>query len=209
MKKTLFILSAMALLFAACNKEEIQQTHKSGEPFTLTISYPVTKTAIDSDGKVTWVEGEDNVVVHNGYTYQTVPVTNVSADGLSATITTTVDATAGRYPDYLFVIYPAEAFNTAARSGNMYYYDNVTTSNAQIAVGNTNTSSLSLINVCGGMSFSVDGSIDVDSYEIVDNNGTAIGYSALEIKDKNGTATVSLGGQRKANGQSVRCVVDE
>jgi len=161
MKKTLFILSAMALLFAACNKEEIQQTHKSGEPFTLTISYPVTKTTIDSDGKVTWVEGEDNVVVHNGYTYQTVPVTNVSADGRSATITTTVDATAGRYPDYLFVIYPAEAFNTAARSGNMYYYDNVT-------------------------------------------YGTS-----LYIYDSSGTATVSLGGQRKANGQSVRCVVDE
>lgn len=147
-------------------------THKSGEPFTLTVSYPATKTDIASDGKVTWVEGEDNVVVHNGYTYETVPVANVSADGRSATITTTVDAAAGT-----FSVKPGENTYTFPVPGYLYY-----------------------------SSASYDKPAQRGKYWTCSNSTYG---TSLYVYDSSGSAVISIGGQRKANGQSVRCVADD
>ena len=63
MKKTMLFSSALVALamLASCQKEafiEIQATATGVTEFTATID-PPTKTAIDVDGKITWVEGDE------------------------------------------------------------------------------------------------------------------------------------------------------
>ena len=78
MKKSILISAALLALamLASCQKEQLIETPTGVTEFTATIEQP-TKTAIASDGKVTWVAG-DEITITDGASNSSIYVAESS-----------------------------------------------------------------------------------------------------------------------------------
>jgi hypothetical protein len=122
----LFSMAALALAFAACNKEIekkeiiIEEPAQVGIPFTATIGAPATKTVItegtgDDAGKllVVWKVGDEVALVHNSVV-DVATVTAVDGSG-NATIDATITGSPSDNDD-VALVYPADAVASATPS---------------------------------------------------------------------------------------------
>lgn len=194
MKKTIKF-AAVALCAAAlaisCNKESIQINVEKAQPemVTFTCQLPeMTKVSITPDGtvgKVAWEEG-DEILIHGKHTesgcYTIVKLTkdDISADGKSATISFSgISSYAAReeYNSVFYAAYPASAVKLGE-----HCYDNTRFNGSDapfmVAVNEENT--FLFQNICGVISFSLNG--DFDSYVFSGNNDEIVAYEAFQSR---------------------------
>lgn len=191
--KNIFKLSALAVLavglLASCEKKELSAPEVAvGEvhTFTLTFAQPDTKVAISDAGKTTWEAG-DEILIHgaggSNKTIVTLKAEDISADGKEAKISfsgvTPYDRFSDRgYTSVYYAQYPASA--SAAADYNYYYYAAFANTNAPLLAGYNVGSAFVFHNLCGVISFKVDG--DYDSYTFEGNNGETVGYTLLQSR---------------------------
>lgn len=191
MKK--FVLITAAALVAAAFVSSCQKNTEApiNEPnvrtFTLTIAPtvdPETKLTIDAEGKTAWVEG-DKIMIHGEYTNAThsdvitLKASDISADGKTATVTTT-NAQAyvkSGYNSTLYVQYPA---TSVIADNHCYYNSRFNNTNQPLLVGYNNADAFVLYNICGVIAFQVSG--DFDEYELVGKNSEVVGYTQLQSR---------------------------
>lgn len=194
--KKVFILTlaalAMSALSVSCQKS-LEETAPAEEPvlrtFTCKIASPDPDSKVsinESTGKTAWEVG-DEILIHGEYTKSpysaTVTLTseNISADGKTATFTlsgvTEYDRTSSGYSSTLYAAYPADA---VLADNHCYWNTRFSSPNNPLMVGYNNGDTFVLYNICGVLSFVVDG--DFDSYTLVGNNDETVGYSALQSR---------------------------
>ena len=186
--KNIFKLSALAVLavglLASCEKKELSAPEVAvGEvnTFTLTFAQPDTKVAISDAGKTTWEAG-DEILIHgeggSNKTIVTLKAEDISADGKEAKISFSGVKPYDRFSDrgytsVYYAQYPASA--SAAADYNYYYYAAFANTNAPLMAAYNVGSAFVFHNLCGVISFKVDG--DYDSYTFEGNNGETVGYT--------------------------------
>lgn len=188
--KSIFKFSALALLatalMASCAKD-IKETDmpvegkKITKTFTLTFAQPDTKVAVTDAGKTTWEVG-DEIMIHGGTDGKdrqlvTLTADDISADGKKAVITVVdmapYDRTDAGVVSQFYAQYPARL----VPEGSLYYECRFSGTDdflmAACDVGDT----FVFYNLCGIISFQVTGAFD--NFELVGNNGEAIGYKGV------------------------------
>ena len=188
--KSIFKFSALALLatalMASCAKD-IKETDmpvegkKITKTFTLTFAQPDTKVAVTDAGKTTWEVG-DEIMIHGGTDGKdrqlvTLTADDISADGKKAVITVVdmapYDRTDAGVVSKFYAQYPARL----VPEGSLYYECRFSGTDdflmAACDVGDT----FVFYNLCGIISFQVTG--EFDNFELVGNNGEAIGYKGV------------------------------
>ena len=191
--KNIFKISALAVLavglLASCEKKEIAAPEVAvGEvhTFTLTFAQPDTKVAISDAGKTTWEAG-DEILIHgeggSNKTIVTLKAEDISADGKEAKISFSgvnpYDRFSDRgYTSVYYAQYPASA--SAAADYNYYYYAAFANTNAPLMAAYNVGSAFVFHNLCGVISFKVEG--DYDSYTFEGNNGETVGYTLMRSR---------------------------
>lgn len=205
MKKNI-LFSSMAviiLMTASCKKSELTSTNQNVQKYTYTCTLDDegSKVAVSDAGKVTWQAG-DVICVHNGikaYELITLKAEDISNDGKSVTITTTV--TSDSEKPGIYASYPGE--DIPSGWSKCYDYCYASDTNQPIIVAELNGNVFNMKNAVGGITFSVSG--DFDSYEFSGNNGEVIGYDGVCLRgkkgyegrtydDRNGTALKQIAG---------------
>ena len=196
MKKTfLFALAALALAISCQKNSDINDTPEvTPDPvmrtFTCTIADPNSKVAInDTNGKTTWEVG-DEIFIHGKYfgpTYtKTVTLTseNISADGKTATfnvdLSNITPNNTSSYEREYFAAYPANVVGGYNNGDNMYYYNCFTDTNKPLMAAYQEGDSFKFFNICGVLSFVVDG--DYDQISFTGNNNEDIFYTYYRVK---------------------------
>lgn len=192
--KKMYILALVAATMAfSCNKNVVEQAPVQ-EPvlrtFTCTIAEPDTKLAIDdATGKTTWEVG-DEIFIHGKYYGPSYTVTvalaaeNISADGKTATFDVDLSGitpnNAASYQCEYFAAYPADAVGGYSNGDNMYYYNCFKETNKPLMAGFIEGSTINFYNICGVLSFVVDG--DYDQVSFKGNSDESIAYTYYRVK---------------------------
>ena len=192
--KQMYILALAALAMAfSCQKTE-NTLKVTSEPivrtFTCTFADTDTKLAIDdASGKTTWEVG-DEILIHGKYfgpSYtKTVTLTaeNISADGKTASFEVDLSGVtpnnASSYECEYFAAYPAGSVGGYSNGSNIYYYNCFTETNKPLMAAYIDGSTINFYNLCGVLSFVVDG--DYDQISFKGNADEEISYSYYRVK---------------------------
>jgi len=192
--KQMYILALAALAMAfSCQKTE-NTLEVTSEPvvrtFTCTFADTDTKLAIDdASGKTTWEVG-DEILIHGKYfgpSYtKTVTLTaeNISADGKTASFEVDLSGVtpnnASSYECEYFAAYPAGSVGGYSNGSNIYYYNCFTETNKPLMAAYIDGSTINFYNLCGVLSFVVDG--DYDQISFKGNADEEIAYSYYRVK---------------------------
>ena len=181
---TIAVLSAVICLFS-CSKPGNNDSGKTPDvkeevkPVSLSLSFVLP----EGGEKTAWVAG-DQIVVHGEYAKDKVTVTlaagDISSDGKTASLT--VD---GLVPyvredvgSTLYAGYPAEAVDLL---DHCFFYTKFTSSNQYLlAACNDAGNKFQFLEVCGKLTFTVDG--DYDSYALSGRKDAITGYEAIQVK---------------------------
>lgn len=187
------ILAIVAIVMAVSCQKANHTLQQTAEPvlrtFTCTIDEsvdPETRLAIsETDGKTTWEVG-DEILIHGKATDENVTVIlakeNISADKKTATFS--VSLPANPYdPDKYYAAYPASAYIEYS-SNRGYYYNTFNETNLPLMSAYLSGDSFIFFNLCGAMSFVVDG--DFDQYILQGNNDETVGYDRYQVKITSG-----------------------
>ena len=194
------MLSATALMLS-CAKEQVENKEleeNCGPTVTVTCKFAQsdTKMAInDANGKTSWVAG-DRISIHGKYFNKSVTVElkaeNIKDEGKTATFTVTLpekpyglganDSEKESNPDGYYAVYPASAAIADDASNHGYWYCAFGETNQPLLASYYNSSDkeFTFFNLCGIISFVVDG--DYDGYEFEGMNGEIVGYDHYTVK---------------------------
>lgn len=181
------ILCVLAL--AACVKPGATPTPEPDDPAetrTLTFVLPSFEVGegeeVPAGVKTSWVAG-DRIVIHGEYAADQVTISlsagEISADGKTATKTVEGLRPYKRddYGSELYASYPAEVSNNLR---HCYFYSQFSTTNAQLMAAYNRGDTFQFENICGILSFTVDG--DYDGYMLSTPKKEALGYEFLQVK---------------------------
>ena len=181
------ILCVLAL--AACVKPGVTPTPEPDDPAetrTLTFVLPSFEVGegeeVPAGVKTSWVAG-DRIVIHGEYAADQVTISlsagEISADGKTATKTVEGLRPYKRddYGSELYASYPAEVSNNLR---HCYFYSQFSTTNAQLMAAYNRGDTFQFENICGILSFTVDG--DYDGYMLSTPKKEALGYEFLQVK---------------------------
>ena len=190
----LVIASAVAL---SCAKEPYEETgaviiDEVGPTVTITCNFAPsdTRVAIDnSNGKTTWEVG-DEISIHGKYFSKSVVVkleaANIVNEGKTATFTVSLPADSyldgGANANGYYAVYPASAAIADDASDHGYHYSCFGNTNLPLMAASYDSTKeeFTFYNLCGIMSFIVDG--EFDGYEIEGKNDETLGYSHYTVK---------------------------
>ena len=189
-------------LFACTDKngtatDDPTPVKEEAKPETRTLTFVLPDITPGEDGEVpaalkqAWKAG-DQIVVHGEYAKNQVTVTleagDISADGKSATKTVE-----NLYPykredctSVLYASYPASASDNL---NHCFFYSKFSTTNEQIMAACNSGDTFKFRNICGILSFSVDG--DYDGYLVSTPKKEALGYEFLQVKITDGEENYS------------------
>jgi len=190
MKKTLIYLSVALVALTACQKEASRVDAGASAPVTRTFKCVIasenpdaSKVAIAESGKTTWEVGDEILVHGAGSTNRstvTLTADDISADGKTATITVEgvepYDRSDKGYTSTYYASYPASAF----ASGNPYYNSRLINCNQPLMAGYDDGNDLVFYNLCGIISFAVEG--EFDNYVFSGNNEETVAYDVYQSR---------------------------
>ena len=178
------ILFAIVAL-ASCKKDKddpVDPINPEEETVSLTLSFVLPET--NTVGKTEWAAG-DKIVVHGEYAADQVVVTlsaaDISGDGKTATLLVN-----GLKPykrtdcvSNLYAAYPAEAVDNLK---HCFFYSKFNGTDKQIMAAYNDGTTFRFQNIVSMLSFTVDETLDVDSYEFFANKKETVGYDFLQVK---------------------------
>lgn len=195
--KVCLLSMAVALLFAACAREDFKSTNGEGKVFTATIGQ-ITRTAIadnETGAKVNWVAGDEITI--NGVTYVAAPD---ASDATKAVFTKKNEADADPEPvngKYYAVYGCTFAAETATGTLQNYQEYSADGANAPMYAESENTV-LDFNNICGLLEITLKGTATVSGIKVSSGNlATSGGFSiadgqTAQLSDKSVKYTVSL-----------------
>ena len=183
MKYLYRIAILFAVMFAVSCKKDKDDPQPEPEP-DPTVTLDLTFVLPDGAGKAAWEAG-DKIVVHGEYAKDQVTVTlsaaDISGDGKTATQTVSnlkpykrTDCTSN-----LYAAYPADAVDNLP---HCFFYSKFNGTNQDILAACNNGNTFNFKSVCSTITFTVDETVDVDSYEFYANKKEIIGYDFLQVK---------------------------
>ena len=188
--KKIFIYASIAILFTVSCQKNVIDGPQNEEPEYVTFKCvidPGTKVDVSNAGKVTWVAG-DKIHIHTGHnrsgeaTVVTLTDEDITDEGRTAIITfealTPYDFSSWGtgYATY-YAAYPADA---TANPTSCYCRNYFSQTNNILMAACDNEGTFNFYNLCGLISFTVDG--DYDSYVFAGNNEETVGYGTYAVE---------------------------
>ena len=183
--RNIAFLLAASLLFSCHGTDPVDPVgpeEPQPETRTLTFTLPSAGEEASAVFKTSWQAG-DQIVVHGEYAEKQVVVTlegsDISSDGKTATKTVE-----GLFPyvredcgSTLYASYPASCSDNLR---HCFFYSKFNTTNAQLLAAYNEADTFNFQNVCGVMSFNVDG--DYDGFSITGLRKETLGYEFIQVK---------------------------
>lgn len=183
MKYLYRIAILFAVMFAVSCKKDKDDPQPEPEP-DPTVTLDLSFVLPDGAGKAAWEAG-DKIIVHGEYAKDQVTVTlsgaNISGDGKTATLSVSGLKLYKRddCSSTLYAAYPAEAVDNLT---HCFFYSKFNGTNQELLAACNNGNTFNFKSVCSTLSFSVDETVDVDSYEFYANKKEVVGYDFLQVK---------------------------
>ena len=179
---------AAAFSFTACNHDPDPEPEPIDPTETRTLTFVIPDftvgegEAIPEYIKTAWVAG-DQIVVHGEYAKDQVTVTlaagDISADGKTAT-KTVEGLRPYKRDDCASVLYASYPAGAVSNLKHCFFYSQFSTTNAQLMAACNSGDTFQFQNICGVISFSVEG--DYDAYALSTPKKNALGYESLQVK---------------------------